>query len=113
MLGRQTVVDGAREHVAGAREHAYRAVRHASPWVEQLARLGFAAKGVVYVVVGALAAQAAAGVGGDTTDTHGALEHVLEAPFGRIGLAVIALGLAGYALWAFVQAALDVDDDGT
>ncbi|HEY7063855.1 MAG TPA: DUF1206 domain-containing protein [Chloroflexota bacterium] len=113
MLGHRTAVEEARQQVAGAREHAHRAARRASPWLERLARLGFAAKGVVYVLVGVLAAQAAAGVGGDTTDTHGALEHVLEAPFGRIGLAVIALGLAGYALWAFVQAALDVDDDGT
>src|SRR5581483_1999164 len=112
MLGRQSVVDGAMQGVEGARQQAHHAVRRASPWVEFLSRLGFAAKGVVYVLVGVLAAQAAAGVGGDTTDTHGALEHVLAAPFGRALLGLIALGLAGFALWSFVQAALDVDDEG-
>ena len=46
------------------------AVNH---WVERLARLGFAAKGTVYTLVGLLAAQAAFGTGGKKTDTQGAL----------------------------------------
>jgi hypothetical protein len=33
------------------------------PWLEKLARLGYAAKGVVYFVIGLLTAQAAFGVG--------------------------------------------------
>jgi hypothetical protein len=113
MLGRQNVIQGVKQQADGARVQAHDAARQASPWIEQLSRLGYAAKGVVYVLVGVLAAQAAAGVGGETTDTHGALEHVLEAPLGQILLPLIALGLAGYALWSFVQAAFDCDDEGS
>src|SRR6476661_4752872 len=113
MLGRQDIVEQTRQKADGARVQAHDAARQASPWIEPLSRFGYAAKGVVYVLVGVLAAQAAAGVGGDTTDTHGALEHVLEAPLGQILLPLIALGLAGYALWSFVQAAFDCDDDGS
>ncbi|HLH25223.1 MAG TPA: DUF1206 domain-containing protein [Chloroflexota bacterium] len=113
MLGHRTAVDQARERVGVAQAQAHDAAREASPWIERLSRLGYAAKGTVYVLVGVLAAQAAAGVGGDTTDTRGALAHVLAAPFGQLLLAVIALGLAGYALWCFVQAALDCDDEGS
>ena len=45
----------------------------ASSLIEPIARVGFAARGVVYVVVGVLAARAAAGQGGRTTDTQGAV----------------------------------------
>jgi hypothetical protein len=113
MLGQRGVVKEARQQADGARVQAHAAARQASPWIEPLSRLGYAAKGAVYVLVGVLAAQAAAGVGGDTTDTRGALEHVLEAPLGQVLLALVALGLAGYALWCFVQAALDCDDEGS
>ncbi|AFY90515.1 MULTISPECIES: DUF1206 domain-containing protein [Chroococcidiopsis] len=84
-----------------------------STWVERLARFGYAAKGVVYGIVGLLAAQAAFGAGGKTTDTEGALQTVLTQPFGKFLLAAIALGLLGYALWRFVQAIKDPEHKGT
>jgi len=97
-------------------EHAGQQLRQAaseaSPGIEALGRLGYAAKGVVYSLVGVLAAQAALGRGGATTGTGGALERILQAPFGRILLSFIALGLAGHALWRFVQAGLDTEAKG-
>src|SRR6476661_1728925 len=78
-----------------------------SPGFERLARAGHAAKGVVYMVLGALAARAAFGLGGRTTDKQGVLETILTEPFGQILLALVAVGLIGYALWRFVQAILD------
>ena len=57
-----------------AERSAEQAARHASPWLERLARLGYVAEGVVYVVVGALAVGVAVGIGGRTTDERGALE---------------------------------------
>jgi hypothetical protein len=84
-----------------------------STWVERLARFGYAAKGVVYGIVGLLAAQAAFGAGGKTTDTEGALQIILNQPFGKFLLAAIALGLLGYALWRFVQAIKDPENKGT
>lgn len=79
---------------------------------ERLARLGYAAKGVVYFVVGLLAAQAAFGAGGQTTDTRGALQEIVTQPFGKFLLGLVTLGLVGYALWRFVQAILDPEGSG-
>ena len=92
---------------------AQHAARQASPWVERLARFGYVAKGIVNGLVGVLALQVAIGSGGTTTDTRGALERIFLAPFGRFLLAAIALGLALYGLWRFVQAGLDTDRKGS
>ena len=98
---------------AGGGGEARRAARRASPWIEWLSRAGYATNGVVYMVVGALATQAAFGAGGGTTDQEGAMRSILSAPFGRVLLGVIAVGLAGHALWLFIQAALDTENKGT
>jgi hypothetical protein len=95
------------------RHHASHAAGEAAPWVEWLARLGYAARGVVYIIVGALAAQAAFGSGGQVTDSDGALQTILRQPYGQVMLGVVALGLAGYAMWRFVEAALDPEHKGS
>lgn len=76
-------------------------------WVEALARAGYATRGALYVIVGALAALAAFGYGGETTDTKGALLEVYRQPFGALLLALAAIGLAGYAMFLTCRAALD------
>ena len=88
-------------------------IRDVAPWVERLARVGYAAKAVLYITIGILAAQAAFGPGGRTTDTQGALRVVHDMTFGRIVLLVIAAGLLGYALWRLVEAAVDPDGRGS
>ena len=87
--------------------------QHPSVWIERLARFGYAAKGVVYGIVGLLAAQAAVGEGGKTTDTRGALQTILTQPFGKVLLSLVAIGLMGYVLWRFVEAIKDPDNKGT
>jgi len=82
------------------------------PWVERLARFGYAAKGVVYIVVGALATLAALGEG-ETTGTHGAMRSIARQPFGRVMLGIVAFGLIAYVIWRWVQAITDADDKGT
>ncbi|MCB0140830.1 MAG: DUF1206 domain-containing protein [Caldilineaceae bacterium] len=82
-------------------------------WVIWLARLGYAAKGLVYMTIGALAVQAAIGSGGETTGPSGALSSLSNAPFGRILLGLVAVGLFGYALWRIVQAWVDPDNEGS
>jgi hypothetical protein len=97
-----------------AEEKAARFTRSARPWIERLARFGYAAKGVVYVLIGSLAAYGAfKGTGDSATDSRGALTQVVQQPFGRIMLGVVAAGLAGYALWRVVQALRDTEDKGT
>ena len=77
---------------------AVRAVRGARPWIVPLARLGYAAKGAVYLLVGAEVTLAAPHRGGRVTDFDGALAIVYSRPLGGAPLAALALGLAGYAL---------------
>lgn len=86
---------------------------HPSLWIERLARWGYASKGVVYGIVGLLAAQAAFGSGGRTTDTQGALQAIVNQPFGKFLLALVAIGLIGYVIWRFVQAIKDPENKGT
>jgi len=94
-------------------EAKYAANRAAnSKWVTWLARLGYAVKGVVYLIIGGLAAQLASGQGGAATDQRGALQTIYERPFGKFLLAVVAIGLLGFALWSFIQAIYDTEGKG-
>lgn len=86
--------------------------QHASNALIGLAKLGYAARGVVYLIVGGLAVMAAAGTGGETTGTKGALSSLTGEPWGRALLGLLALGLLGYSLWRFVQSYWDTDRHG-
>src|SRR5690349_10614398 len=94
-----------------AERAAERAATH--PGVVTLGRFGYAAKGVVYAVVGILAVQAALGRGGETTSSSGALQQIAAQPFGQILLGITAIGLIGYVIWRFVQAGMDTENKGT
>jgi uncharacterized protein DUF1206 len=83
-----------------------------SPWVERLGRLGLVAKAVLYAVVGILAIQVALGGREQNPDRQGALRAIAEQPFGMVLLVLLALGLAGYAVWRLAQAILDRDNEG-
>lgn len=77
--------------------------------IEILARIGYAARGLVYILVGGLAVLAAIGPDGATTGSRGALRVVLDQPFGWVWLGMIGAGLAFFALWRLAQAVLDAD----
>jgi hypothetical protein len=47
------------------------------------------------------------GLGGRTEDKEGALATLAAEPFGKVILALMLVGLAGYSLWGFVRAFLD------
>jgi len=79
---------------------------------EWLARLGLAARGVVYGVIAILALKVALGAGGKTTDQQGALKTIAQQSFGEILLIVVAIGLFGYALWRLVRAAIGHGAEG-
>ncbi|MEO7573568.1 MAG: DUF1206 domain-containing protein, partial [Acidimicrobiales bacterium] len=80
-----------------------------------MARLGFCARGLVYIVVGLIALQIAGGGGspsGDEASKDGALREIVERSYGRPLLAVLAVGLAGYAVWRASEAAFGKRDEG-
>jgi Domain of Unknown Function (DUF1206) len=73
---------------------------------EWLARAGLVARGVVYAIIGVLALKLALGHGGKATNQQGALRTIADRPFGKTLLVLVAIGLAGYALWRLSRAAL-------
>lgn len=103
----QKAASAARSAQSGAKEAA------TGPWFTPLARLGYAAKGIVYLIMGLLALSAALGGGATPTDQKGVFQTILDQPFGKFLLIVITIGLVGYALWCLCQGILDVDGKGT
>src|SRR6202043_2426226 len=73
---------------------------------EVLARAGFVARAVIYGIIGILAVELALGVGGRTTNQKGALQLIAAQSFGQVLLTLVAIALAGYALWRFSHALL-------
>lgn len=83
-----------------------------SRWVEHAARIGYAAKGIVYVIIGAAAVSAAFGSGGDTKGPSEAIRDLADESYGPWLLGAMAIGLLGYSLWRFVQAVRDPEHEG-
>lgn len=77
-----------------------------------LARLGYAARGVVYVVVAYFAIRAAMGAGRAVGTEEATLE-LLSQPQGTVLLWIVAIGLLAHALWRFAQAGVDTDNHGS
>ena len=74
--------------------------------IDALARFGLVARGIIYIVIGAIAVMLAFGAARHVPDRAGALAAVASKPFGYVLLWIITLGLAGLALWKIVQAAV-------
>ena len=88
-------------------DQVQRSARRASdsPWADRWARLGFVARGVVYLVIGLIALDVVRDGGrGDEASKEGALREIAERPFGGALLVVLAVGLAGYAMWRATEA---------
>lgn len=81
--------------------------KNEADWLKILARTGYAAKGVVYLVVGGLAVQGIAEGG-----SEGALAEIAKRPFGNLLLSLVALGLLAYSLWRLVQGLVDPENEG-
>lgn len=73
--------------------------------VQLLARLGLAARGIVWLVIGLLAVQVALGSNAKA-DKNGALRAIADQPFGRVLLVVLIVGFLGYATWRLLAAAV-------
>lgn len=73
---------------------------------EGLARAGYAARGLIYILMGILALRLSNGLQGSekSPNQQGAIHELLQQPFGRFLVIALAVGLAGYAIWRFTQA---------
>ena len=81
-------------------------------WFRPLARAGYAARGLIYLVIGFFAALAAVG-SGEAMGSKDALDTLLSTAGGGILASLLIAGLVFYAIWRFVQAGFDTDDHGT
>jgi hypothetical protein len=75
-----------------------------TPVFEGLARAGYAARGVIYALIGVLAFRLARGTGDARPNQQGAMNKIAHQPFGHALLIAVAIGLAGYAIWRLAQA---------
>ena len=83
------------------------------PWVARIVRLGYVAKGVIYLLIGTLAFRLAAGLdGGRLVDPTGALRIVLRQPFGLVLLLIIGVGILTYSAWQLVEGIWDTRRKG-
>lgn len=83
---------------------AKRAAR--SKWARWLAQGGLVARGVTFGLVAVLAFRVAFSDRGKLQDRPGAIQEIAETSLGRFVLGALAVGLGGYALWRFAEAAL-------
>lgn len=76
-----------------------------STTVAWLARLGLVSRGLIWFVIGALAASVAFGAN-DRVDKNGALHAIAAKPLGELLLVVLAIGFLGYAAWRLLEGAV-------
>lgn len=94
---------GAEQAPSGAR---YGSVSSVSPHFLLLTRVGFAARGLLYLIIGYLALEL-----GQAKDAGGALEHVSREAGGAV-LGAIALGFVAYGIWRLADAIFDTQNKG-
>lgn len=82
---------------------AIRRIRRIETW----ARAGYAARGLVYLIIGALVLLTGRG-----QSASGAVQLVWELPLGSVLLAGLALGLLGYGLFRLYEALMDLEGRG-
>ena len=98
---------------SSARTALHRAGR--GPWgliAEWACRVGYAARGFVYVSIGFVALMAALDRTPKARGALGALEAWADWPFGIALLWLTALGLACFAGWRLLQSVFDADRQG-
>ena len=72
-------------------------------WVERTAKLGYAARGLLYLIAGVTMALAAINLHDPVRGMRGSLDFLMGVPLGRIAVGLIAIGMFGYIFRRIVQ----------
>jgi hypothetical protein len=83
-----------------------------SPAARVLARAGLTARGLVWILIGCVAALVAFGRARQEANQQGALQLLARQPLGSVLLWVLGVGFVSYALWCLSQAAFGVAGEG-
>jgi Domain of Unknown Function (DUF1206) len=84
----------------------------ASQPIVWMMRIGYVARGIIFLIVGAFALLAASGLGAHPQGARDAVEFLFQKPFGGYFLWLLAAGLACFAGWRFMQAIFDIERFG-
>jgi Domain of Unknown Function (DUF1206) len=84
-----------------------------SPAAKAVARAGLTARGLVWVLIGCVAALVALGQARQEANQQGALQLLARQPLGSVLLWVLGIGFVSYALWCLSQAAFGVAGEGS
>lgn len=76
---------------------------------ERIARIGYATRGAVFLLVGCLSIMGAVGSRAAALGPADIFSNLLEQPFGRLALILIACGLLCFAVWRLLQGLLNAD----
>lgn len=94
-------------------ERLRKAIPNPGSLAEIAARIGYGARGFVYLSIGLLAFLAALDVGGRAIGSQGVGPWLAQQPFGRLWLVLLGLGLWAFVGWRVLQAVFDADREGS
>jgi protein-S-isoprenylcysteine O-methyltransferase Ste14 len=100
----------ARTKTARSGTDSARKAQH-SGLVTGAARLGLAARGLIYLLIGILAMQVALGASSESTNRHGALRQISDKPFGNAVIGLLIVGFISYAGWRLLEGAVGHRDE--
>jgi hypothetical protein len=81
--------------------------------MEIVARTGYTAVAVVYLLLGALALRLAFGASGHADDPQSAILEVGSTSYGRVFLGLLAAGLVAFTIWRVVETIFDPEHAGS
>ena len=76
-----------------------------------LARIGLAARGAIYILIGWLAIEVALGHSSQQPNQQGALQLLAGKSYGMVTLWLLGIGFGGYSVWRLGEAAFGVTGD--
>lgn len=77
-------------------------------FLEAMMRYGYFARGVVYVIVGIIAAFTAL-YGGEAQGSHGAMDYLINKPAGGVMVGLIGVGFFSYAAFRFLDGVFNIE----